>query len=104
MTDGEPHVMASPLRLIAPLYQIHPRLARGCCGPGHVDAVVSRNIRARSVDRFSLSTVTRFFSSTISLFYLRNFIIGGRILEEKFSVARNIFRRETLKSYWNINI
>lgn len=30
--------------------------------------------------------------------------MGGRILEEKFSVARNIFRRETLKSYWNVNI
>lgn len=42
--------------------------------------------------------------STISLYYLRNFIMGGRILEEKFSVARNIFRRETLKSYWNVNI
>lgn len=25
VTDGEPHVMASPVRLIAPLYQIHPR-------------------------------------------------------------------------------
>lgn len=73
VTDGEPHVMASPVRLIAPLYQIHPRLARGC-GPGHVDDdVVSPNIRVRSVDPFSLSTVTWFFSS-ISLHYFRNFI------------------------------
>lgn len=92
VTDGEPHVMASPVRLIAPLYQIHPRLARGC-GPGHVDDVVSPNIRVRSVDPFSLSTVTRFFSS-ISLHYFRNFIwkLGWKGYWKKSftSVARSI--------------
>lgn len=37
MTDGEPHVMASPVRLIAPLYQIHPR--PGVAGrPDHVES------------------------------------------------------------------
>lgn len=66
MTDGEPHVMASPVRLIAPLYQIHPRLARGC-GPGNVDAVVSRNIRVRSI----------FFVDQNQIFLFYDFIIRG---------------------------
>lgn len=66
MTDGEPHVMASPVRLIAPLYQIHPRLARGC-GPGDVDAVVSRNIRVRSI----------FFVDQNQIFLFYDFIIRG---------------------------
>ena len=89
MTDGEPHVMASPLRLIAPLYQIHPRLARGCCGPGHVDAVVSRNIRARSVDRFSLSTVTRFFYDFVMLF--EEFYYGGKDIGRKVFCCKKYF-------------
>lgn len=97
MTDGEPHVMASPVRLIAPLYQIHPRLARGC-GPGHVDDVVSPNIRVRSVDPFSLSTVTRFFSSISSITLFQEFYLEIRlegILEEKFYFCRK-------KYYWEI--
>lgn len=89
MTDGEPHVMASPLRLIAPLYQIHPRLARGCCGPGHVDAVVSRNIRARSVDRFSLSTVTRFFYDFVILF--EEFYYWGKDIGRKVFCCKKYF-------------
>lgn len=83
MTDGEPHVMASPVRLIAPLYQIHPRLARGC-GPGNVDAVVSRNIRVRSIFFVDQNQIFLFYDFIASFeeFYLE--IMGGILKEVLF--------------------
>lgn len=65
MTDGEPHVMASPVRLIAPLYQIHPR--PGVAGrPDHVESCAFSEIFARSAHRFSSSRTRFFFFCSIS--------------------------------------
>lgn len=89
VTDGEPHVMASPVRLIAPLYQIHPRLARGC-GPGHVDDVVSPNIRVLGWSIFFVHCYQIFLFDFVTLF--QEFYLEIR-LEGKKSftpVARSI--------------
>ena len=51
LTDGEPHVIASPVRLIAPLYQIHPRLGVAASVTSPPSPVVSGNIRVRSLHR-----------------------------------------------------